>query len=203
KVEIFFEEQFADAFDLIPNLANEFFENPTGLLGTVRCSPWIAEDSVMLIGDASHAIVPFHGQGMNSGFEDCELFVAALIDNDHDWSKTMSHFDQTRKDDADAIADMALQNYITMRDSVRDPNFQLKKEIGFELERRMPTHFIPQYSMVMFHRIPYADVLKRGKIQDRLLDKITRKYTELESVDFKWASGLVEQELEKLDFAIA
>ena len=99
-VEKFFTAQFPDAIAIIPDLAKEFFENPTGVLGTVRCSPWRLEDEVLLVGDASHAIVPFHGQGMNAGFEDCELFIDMLVRNDHDWSKTMTEFDRTRKDDA-------------------------------------------------------------------------------------------------------
>ena len=198
-VEKFFETEFPDACELIPDLATEFFENPTGILGTVRCSPWIVDESVLLIGDASHAIVPFHGQGMNSGFEDCELFIEQLQHQDHDWTGVLRDFDRTRKDDADAIADLALQNYITMRDSVRDPKFQLKKEIGFELERRRPMKFIPQYSMVMFHRIPYSEVSRRGKIQDQLLNELAEECDQIEQVDFELADSLVDQRLNLLD----
>lgn len=119
-VQDFFSRQFPDAMELIPNLADEFFENPTGILGTVRCDPWIDQDCVMLIGDASHAIVPFHGQGMNAGFEDCELLVGLLDQFQDDWSSAMQEFNRSRPADAEAIADMALENYITMRDSVLD-----------------------------------------------------------------------------------
>ena len=194
-VNEFFNAQFPDAFQLIPNLANEFFENPTGILGTVRCQPWRHGDSVLLMGDASHAIVPFHGQGMNAGFEDCALFVDMLLKHDHDWPAAMREFDTTRKKDADAIADMALENYITMRDSVTDPKFQLKKELGFELERRYPICFIPRYSMVMFHRIPYAQAFERGKIQDLLLEELTSSATEVKEVDFAAAATAIADRL--------
>ncbi len=137
----FFQSEFADAFELIPSLADEFYSHPQGILGTVRCSPWTFKGNVMLIGDASHAVVPFHGQGMNAGFEDAELFVDILEKYDGGWSDAIEEFDRTRKVDANAIADMALENYITMRDSVLDPKFALKKELGFRLERRIPQPF--------------------------------------------------------------
>lgn len=191
----FFKEQFPDALELIPGLAKEFFENPTGILGTVRCSPWLLDESVLLMGDASHAIVPFHGQGMNAGFEDCALFVELLEANDHNWPLAMREFDRTRKDDADAIADMALENYVIMRDSVRDPKFQLKKELGFALERQYPDRFIPRYSMVMFHRIPYAEALRRGQVQDELLSQLTANASALEEVDRGSADNLVNERL--------
>ena len=197
-VESFFAEQFGDAMALIPDLAKEFFENPTGILGTVRCSPWRLEDEVLLIGDSSHAIVPFHGQGMNAGFEDCELFIDLLVQNDHDWPSTIREFDRTRKDDADAIADMALENYITMRDSVRDPKFQLKKELGFNLELQYPDRFIPRYSMVMFHRIPYSVAFARGKIQQAILDELIDGKGTIEEIDFDQAAKLIETRLETL-----
>ena len=184
---------------MIPNLADEFFENPTGILGTVRCNPWLLGESVLLMGDASHAIVPFHGQGMNAGFEDCALFIDMLQRHNHDWPAAMREFDATRKDDADAIADMALENYITMRDSVTDPKFQLKKELGFELERRYPNRFIPRYSMVMFHRIPYAEVFDRGKVQDQLLSELIREASVVEDVDFELAGSLVQSRLDVIN----
>lgn len=197
-VESFFREQFPDAYQLIPDVAAEFFENPTGILGTVRCSPWRLEHEVLLIGDASHAIVPFHGQGMNAGFEDCELLIDMLIQYHHDWPTTMTQFDRIRKVDADAIADMALENYITMRDSVRDPKFQLKKELGFKLELKYPNRFIPRYSMVMFHRIPYAVAYARGKVQQSILDQLTDGKSNLDEIDFQLADRLIAEQLQPL-----
>ena len=197
-VNEFFQEQFPDALKLIPGLAREYFENPTGVLGTVRCSPWLLDESAMLIGDASHAIVPFHGQGMNAGFEDCSLFIDLLESHDHNWTEAMREFDRTRKDDADAIADMALENYVIMRDSVRDPKFQLKKELGFALERQFPKRFVPRYSMVMFHRIPYSDAFARGKIQDSILDVLTNDAETLNDVDTELARELVVDQLSEI-----
>ena len=198
EAELFFRENFADAMALIPDLAQEFFENPTGILGTVRCSPWRLQHEVLLLGDASHAIVPFHGQGMNAGFEDCELFVDMLCEFEHDWPKTFREFDATRKDDADAIADMALENYITMRDSVRDPKFQLKKELGFELELKYPDRFIPRYSMVMFHRIPYAVAYARGKVQQSILNQLIDGKSSVKEIDFGHAGQLIKEKLQSV-----
>ena len=198
-VDRFFKTQFPDALELIPGLANEFFENPQGVLGTVRCDPWIDKDNVMLIGDASHAIVPFHGQGMNSGFEDCELFVNLLEQYGDDWPKAMREFGRTRPGDADAIADMALENYITMRDSVLDPAFALKKKLGFQLELEFPKRFIPRYSMVMFHRIPYAEAKRRGVVQQEILDELLQGLESLEQVDRVRAGALVQERLGLVD----
>ncbi|MCH2179273.1 MAG: FAD-dependent monooxygenase [Mariniblastus sp.] len=198
-VNAFFKTQFADAMELIPGLADEFFENPQGVLGTVRCDPWIDNENVMLIGDASHAIVPFHGQGMNSGFEDCELFICLLEQFGDDWPKAMQAFGRTRPRDADAIADMALENYITMRDSVLDPTFALKKKLGFELELEFPRRFIPRYSMVMFHRVPYAEAKRRGVVQQEILDELLLGLDSLDQVDRARAGELVRERLDLLN----
>ncbi len=197
----FFHDQFPTAVEYIPNLEEEYFENPTGLLGTLRCEPWYLGDSAVILGDASHAIVPFHGQGMNAGFEDCAVLCKLLDCHEQDWSKTIAEFSEVRKPDADAIADMALENYITMRDSVRDEKFQLKKELGFELERRYPNRFIPRYSMVMFHTIRYSIVYERGKIQDEILSQLTENITSVDEVDFDMAAGLVESKLSELELS--
>ena len=202
-VDKFFRTQFPDAFDLIPNLVEEYVENPTGILGTVRCTPWLLGESVILLGDSSHAIVPFHGQGMNAGFEDCALFVDLLEKHGHDWPAAMKEFDLNRKDDADAIADMALENYVTMRDSVRDSKFRLKKELAFELEKRFPSQFVPRYSMVMFHRIPYSQAYSRGQIQEQILERLTDGKELLEQVDLDFAAELINAELAEVDFSQA
>ena len=194
-VNQFFEEQFPTAMELIPDLAKEFFENPTGLLGTLRCEPWYCGDSAVILGDAAHAVVPFHGQGMNAAFEDCDELCQLLDEKNHDWSETIAEFSRVRKPNADAIADMALENYVTMRDSVMDEQFQLKKEVGFELERKHPDRFIPRYSMVMFHSIGYAEAFDRGKLQDELLNEVTSGKDSIDEVDLDAAAKLVEERL--------
>jgi kynurenine 3-monooxygenase len=198
-VDRFFAEQFPDAQSLIPELATEFFENPTGVLGTVRCTRWTDGRNVCLLGDAAHAIVPFHGQGMNAGFEDCAVLNDLLTKHQGDWERVFPEFEAARIVNANAIADMALENYITMRDSVLDPRFQLKKQLGFELERRYPKQFIPRYSMVMFHEIPYAVVQARGVIQDQILEQIIGDKSCLDDIDVSAAAPLVAELLPVLD----
>ncbi len=194
----FFKTNFPDAQALIPELVDDFFSNPTGQMGTVRCWPWIFRDAAMLIGDAAHGIVPFHGQGMNCGFEDCSQWCKLLDQHHDDWGAAMQEFQTNRKPDTDAIATMALENYIVMRDSVRDPNYQLKKEIGFELERMFPQQFIPRYSMVMFHRIPYQIVLERGLVQEKILDKLVRGIHHAKDFDKTRAESAIKASLPPL-----
>ncbi len=191
-VEAFFKTQFKDAYDLIPNLAELYFENPTGILGTVRSNDW-HHNNVLIFGDASHAIVPFHGQGMNCGFEDCAELNSMLNRYQDDWQQVMPAFEKTRKANANAIADMALENYVEMRDSVRDTKFQLKKVIAFELETKHPAHFIPRYSMVMFHHIPYAIAQSRGLTQANILQQLSADIDSIDQVDWSLAKQLVEQ----------
>ncbi len=181
-VDEFFAREFPDARTLMPNLADEFFANPTGALGTVYAKPWYAANKALLIGDAAHAIVPFHGQGMNAAFEDCRL-LAERLTPDADVAKVFAAFSREHKPDTDALARMALENYIEMRDSVRDPGFALRKELGFELERRLPDRFVPRYSMVMFHHLPYAEAERRGSIQHEVLTRFTDGKTRLAEVD--------------------
>ena len=194
----FFSEYFPTAMDLIPDLATEFFENPAGRLGTLRCEPWHLGDSVVILGDASHAIVPFHGQGMNAAFEDCRILCELLDSHDRNWAAAIAEFSRTRKPSADAIAEMALENYITMRDSVRDEQFQLKKEVGFELERQFPNQFVPRYSQVMFHTVPYEDAFARGKIQKEILARLCEGKSSVDEVDFDLGRKLVEERLTEI-----
>ena len=191
----FFNEHFADAVKLIPDLATDYANNAQGRLGTLRCSPWFVDDQCLIMGDASHAIVPFHGQGMNSGFEDCSELIRLLDLHDENWETVIKEFDRIRKPNAEAIADMALENYVTMRSSVSDPKFQLKKEIGFKLEKQFPDRFVPRYSMVMFHLLPYASVFERGKVQQAILDELVQGIDDINDVDFELAKSLVEERL--------
>ncbi|WP_154222946.1 FAD-dependent oxidoreductase [Marinicella rhabdoformis] len=197
QLERFFDEHFADVKALIPDLTHDFFANPTGYLGTIRCNDWHYKN-VILTGDAAHAIVPFHGQGMNAGFEDCAALNAALEASDDNWDLAMPIFEASRINNTNAIADMALENYVEMRSSVRDPKFHLKKKIAFELEKRLPEFFIPRYSMVMFHLIPYAEAQSRGLIQNKILDQLSNHVEHIEEVDFERGERLVMQKLPRL-----
>lgn len=195
----FFKTEFPSAFKLIDNLESDFFGNPQGRLGTVRCEPWFYKDKVLILGDAAHAIVPFHGQGMNEGFEDCSELIRLLDEHDEDWAKVIPEFDTIRRPNCHAIAEMALENYVTMRSSVADPKFQLKKEIGFELEKRLPNRFVPRYSMVMFHLIPYAEARQRGEVQQEILGELVANAESLGDVDLEKAEQMVLSRLDPLD----
>jgi kynurenine 3-monooxygenase len=195
-VSEFFATQFPDVTRLIPSLENEFFGNPTGVLGTVRATRWASpEGNALLLGDAAHAIVPFHGQGMNAGFEDCGELLRLLDQHQENWSAVMPEFETIRRPNGDAIADLALENYITMRDSVLDPRFQLKKILGFELERRIPEIFVPKYSMVMFRNIPYHVVKRRGEQQEALLERLIGSTGKFAELDLPMAEAAARNEL--------
>ncbi len=193
ELRAFFETTFPDVIPLIPDYAEQFFANPTGAMVTVKCAPWNYADKLLLLGDAAHAIVPFYGQGANCGFEDASAFARHLgSSNTPDWASIFKATAEERKPNADAIADMALANFIEMRATTADPKFQLKKEVGFELERRHAGKFIPRYSMVVFHpEIPYATAHKLGMAQDKLLDALTASATSISDIDWQQAEALV------------
>ena len=186
-VSAFFGQQFPDVVPLMPDLATEFVHHPQGRLGTVHAAPWQVDGKVLLLGDAAHAIVPFHGQGMNAAFEDCTV-LDALLTGGADWRGVFAQFEAARRANTEAIAQMALENYQEMRDAVRDAGFVRRRGIAMALERAFPGHFIPRYSMVMFHpEIPYADALARGEIQARILGELDRG----EGTDFDAARAAV------------
>jgi kynurenine 3-monooxygenase len=194
-VDAFFARWFPDARALMPDLTGQFFANPLGSLGTVRCEPWHYRDKALLLGDAAHAIVPFHGQGMNCGFEDVVALDECLDSLADGWENVFERFYALRKPNAEAIADMALENYVEMRATVRDPKFALKKALSFALEDRFGPRFIPRYSMVMFHTRPYAEAQARGAIQEDILDHLTAGIDRLEEVDFAAAEALIRERL--------
>ena len=170
KVTEFFETQFPDALALIPNIKDEFFNNPTGPLGTVKCSPWVYQNKTLLIGDAAHAIVPFYGQGMNASFEDVGVFDAILDEVEGDWDAVFKAYQKTRKKDTDAIADLAIDNYYEMRDHVANPLFKQKRTLEMDLEKHFPKDYYSKYSLVTFNEnIGYNEALKRGRAQDKAL----------------------------------
>jgi kynurenine 3-monooxygenase len=191
----FFEGRFPDALTLMPNLAEEFFAHPVGTLATYRTRPWHYRGEALILGDAAHAIVPFHGQGMNCAFEDCAVLSECLARLGGDWEGVFAEFERVRRPDAEAIADLSLENYLEMRRQVRDPKFLLKKELAFRLEDRHPHRFIPRYSMIMFHRIPYAEAKHRGAIQEEILERLLAGVEGLEQVDYSCADQLIKERL--------
>jgi kynurenine 3-monooxygenase len=195
KVLGFFEEQFPDATSLMPNLREAYFANPTGAMVTIRCEPWHAGGKALLLGDAAHAIVPFFGQGVNCAFEDCTVLNACLEDFRGDWEEIFEKFERARRENTDAIADLALENFIEMRDLVADPHFLLKKKVEHALQQKFSDIFIPKYSMVTFHRLPYALALEKGKIQDRILEELCRSISSVQELDWQKAGRLVRREL--------
>ena len=202
-VEAFFEKHFPDVRQLMPELASEFLQHPTGIMGTVRCQQWSVGDDLLLLGDAAHAITPFHGQGMNCCFEDCRELDALLVDSE-DWARSFREFESGRRPNTDAIADMAVENYLEMRDTVRDPKFHLHKALSLELERRHPQRFVPRYSMVMFRDdIPYALAYERGRIQNEILSVLTQSADALSSVDFAAADRMIEARLSPLPLPLS
>jgi kynurenine 3-monooxygenase len=197
-IERFLTASFSDVRDLMPNGVAEFQDNPTGSLGTVHSDPWHHRGMAALVGDSAHAIVPFHGQGMNCCFEDCVEFDRSLARRSS-WESVFADFYATRKPNTDAIAAMAIENYLEMRERVVDPRFQLQRALALELERRFPHRFIPRYSMVMFHHeIPYRTALERGAVQEQLLAELTAGATALSDVDFLRAGREVELRLEPI-----
>jgi kynurenine 3-monooxygenase len=195
-IDEFLSLNFPDVRELMPNRVAEFQDHPVGFLGSVFAMPWHTRGTAALIGDAAHAMVPFHGQGMNCCFEDCIAFDACL-DRHDSWEAVFAEFDAARKPNTDAIAAMALENYLEMRESVADPKFQLQQALALELERRFPQRFIPRYAMVMFHHdIAYRTALERGAAQSEILADLTAgSVATLLDVDFERARRQIEAKL--------
>lgn len=175
RVKEFFEKTFPDAVKLMPDYINEFFTNPTSSLVTVKCFPWIRDDKFALIGDAAHAIVPFFGQGMNCGFEDCRVLDGLIDKHKEDWQAILREYQSLRKPDADAIADLAINNFTEMRDKTADPKFLLQKKIEAKLHDKYPDKWIPAYSQVTFSpHIRYSEALQRGQKQEAIMQEIMK-----------------------------
>jgi kynurenine 3-monooxygenase len=195
KARHFFDQRFPDAVPLMPELRANYTRNPTGSMVTIKSAPWHVDGKVLLLGDAAHAIVPFFGQGMNCAFEDCTVFLELLDRLGPDWPQLFQEFEHARKINSDAIADLALENFVEMRDRVADPRFLFKKKVELALEGKYPRHFVPKYAMVTFHRVPYSVALSRGKIQDRLLAELCDSIARVEDLDWKKADHLIHRDL--------
>ena len=168
-VRRFFGEEFPDAVSLMPTLLEDFRDNPTGSLVTIRCAPWFYRDKVCLVGDAAHAVMPFYGQGMNAAFEDCIVLDECLQDSPQDRERAFAEYFHRRKENADALADLAIGNFIEMRDKTASKTFRAKKKLDHFLEAALPGIYLPLYTMVTFTRIPYAEAARRARLQDRIV----------------------------------
>lgn len=190
KLRSFFENIFTDAAPLMPTLETDFFNNPTSSLVTVKCYPWIREDKFALIGDAAHAMVPFFGQGMNCGFEDCSVLNSLIDKHGENWTNILAEYQNLRKPDADAICDLALNNFVEMRDKVADPKFLLQKKIEAAFSKKYPNKWIPLYSQVTFSpQIRYSEALINGQRQEAIMQKIMA----IPGIENKWENEEIEK----------
>ena len=192
-VQSLFERDFKDAIPLMPNYLEEFFDNPTGLLGTVRSAPWCYRDKCVLLGDSAHGVVPFYGQGMNSGFEDVFYFNQILEKLGEDWEQVFKKYYEKQKPNGDAIGDMAVENYLVMRDKVADPRYLLKRAIDHKLEIEFPKIYRPKYGMVTYTLIPYQLAQKAGVLQERILESLAADIKSIDELNLKEAKNLIEE----------
>ncbi len=191
----FFKEVFPDALHLMPTLQKDFFENKTSSLAIVRCSPWVHKDKIALIGDAAHAIVPFYGEGMNCGFEDCFIFNSLLEKmGDKDLNALLNSYNELRKPNGDAIAELSLNNFVEMRHLVAEPDFILRKKIENKMQEKYPDKWLPLYSQVKFSNIQYYDALNTSKKHDEIMEKILS----MKGIEENWNSSEVENLILKL-----
>ncbi|MEP6897625.1 MAG: NAD(P)/FAD-dependent oxidoreductase [Rhodanobacter sp.] len=194
----FFREQFADLLPLIPDFDSDYDANPVGTLSTLYLDRWHIDGRALLIGDAAHAIVPFHGQGMNCGFEDTVALANLLAGAPDDSADVFAEFQRMRQPNANAIATMALENYIEMRDSVADPHYLARRELGALLAERVPTHYMARYRLVTFTHLPYAYALERGRAQDALLKDLLKGSANVAGVDLDAAVQTLKSNLPPL-----
>ena len=178
-----FQSQFHDAIKLIPNLVEDFQKNSTGDLASVYCKPWHLGGKALLIGDAAHAVVPFFGQGMNASFQDCSTLAKLMGQNKNNWKTIFNTFSAVQVENGHAIADMAIENYLEMRDHVNDTEYKKRRNVELKLERMFPGQFIPRYSMVSFHQIPYAEVYQRGGKQFKIIGDVLKADPSGQSID--------------------
>ena len=196
KVEKFFTDDFLDARSLMGNYAQDFISRPQGKLGTVRCSKWTYDNSVVLMGDAAHAILPFFGQGMNCGFEDCINMLKILDESAEDWTQVIPQFEKIQKPNAQAIADMAIENWTEMRDKVGDAKFLLRKKVEGLLEKEFPTLFKSRYGMVTYTMIPYAIAQEIGRINDKILTIICDGIKSVDEISLPQIEGMLKDHLD-------
>ena len=189
QVHDFFKAVFPDTLDLIPNLVEEYFQNPTSSLAIMRCDPWVVDDKVLLIGDAAHATVPFYGQGMNAGFEGCFVLDQMMEKHGEDWKSCFKEYSEIRKPDGDGVQDLSMHNFIVMRDKTADPKFLLQKKIELHFSKKYPDKWLPLYSMVSFSNIRYSEAWRIGQQQEQLMQEVMK----VPQIESKWDSQEVEE----------
>lgn len=187
EVQAFWEQHFPDSLDIMPTLLEDFEKNPTSALVTMKCYPWTYWDKVALVGDSAHAIVPFYGQGMNAGFEDVFELDQIIEKNGDDWQKIFEEFQEQRKPNADAIAELSYRNFVEMSEKTADPNFILRKKIEKKFSAIHPELWTPLYSRVTFSNKPYSEALEIGDKQAAIMDKVMT----IENIENKWDSNAV------------
>ena len=198
-VQEYFTQEYPDAIALMPNLVKEFFDNPTGPLGTIRCTPWHCYDKVLLLGDAAHAIVPFYGQGMNASFEDVFVFDEILDKHQGNWKTVLTEYEKTRRRDTDAIANLALDNFHEMKEHTASPLFQEKRKLEMTFEGQFPKQYSSKYSLVTFNEdISYHQAMTRGRAQDKTILKLLSEGLLPESMQTKEKLKLVQQQTNAL-----
>lgn len=199
KVESYFKEFYPDAFALMPNLGKEFFENPTGTLGTVKCTPWQSYGKTLLMGDAAHAIVPFYGQGMNASFEDVVVFNEALKKHQGNWEDTFNRYEKMRKKDTDAIADLAIDNFHEMKAHTAAPIFQEKRKLETAFEENTPKEYASKYRLVTFQEeIGYAEAMAKGRAQDKAILQLIAENKINNKMSLQEKLNLVQEQTQKI-----
>ena len=195
QVKSFLQEHFADAMPMVPDLVEQYLRNPQSSLAIIRCNPWTINGKVALIGDAAHAIIPFYGEGMNAGYEDCKVLNDLLNElGDDNWPAVLAAYGKARKPNGDAIADLSLRNFIEMRDLVADPKFLLRKKIEGHLQAKHPDQWLPLYSQVKFSDIQYKDAWREGLRHDRIMEEVLA----MPGIEQKWESEEVERRVMEL-----
>ena len=198
-VKRFFAEHFADAMPMVPDIVEQYLRNPQSSLAIIRCNPWTVNGKVALIGDAAHAIIPFYGEGMNAGYEDCKVLNDLLNEHgDDNWPTVLAAYGKARKPNGDAIADLSLRNFVEMRDLVADPKFLLRKKIEGHLQAKHPDQWLPLYSQVKFSDIQYKDAWREGLRHDRIMEEVLA----MPGIEEKWESEEVERRVMELVRAV-
>ncbi|MBK9759600.1 MAG: FAD-dependent monooxygenase [Flavobacteriales bacterium] len=195
QVKAFFQEHFADSMTIVPDIVEQYLRNPQSSLAIIRCNPWTINGKVALIGDAAHAIIPFYGEGMNAGYEDCKVLNDLLNElGDDNWPAVLAAYGKARKPNGDAIADLSLRNFVEMRDLVADPKFLLRKKIEGHLQAKHPDQWLPLYSQVKFSDIQYKDAWREGLRHDRIMEEVLA----MPGIEEKWESEEVERRVMEL-----